>query len=216
MAVENNVLKRKLPDEHDSSDDEEVTKKKLITKAREKRSIVEIKELPLRQLCLFNYYKRILKQEPEIEDALYNININKKPISNRGLENLITNYSRDYNLVLNENGQVDDNGEFYVADEYFKHLPKTDTDPCRRAPLIVYECKGKIMETTIPQLGSNISICRSPSIKYAEKYAKVILNDLNKRKNLPQRKSSIGVESPKIKEYSAFRLVPKSVTINLP
>lgn len=201
--------KRKL-----TKEDGDSIKKKDPRRKRSKK-IVELKDLPLRQLVLFNYYKRILKKDPHIADLLYGIDVNRKPISNRGLEHLVTNFSRKYDLRINENGEECDNGEFYVADEYYKHLPKTDTDPCCRGDLVSYWHNGFLLKTTIPQIGSNISLCRSPCLKYAEKNAKVIRKDLNLDKKIPQVKPTPDIVLPVKKQRSTHHMIPKFTHVHI-
>ena len=161
-------------------------------------------------------YKSILRKEPEIADKLYNINVHRKPISNRGLEHLDTNYSRKYDIRIDENG--DDEapyGEFYIADEYHKHLPKTDTDPCCRGALVEFIHRGKSMKTTIPQLGSNIANCRSPIIKYAEKKFLTIRMDLDIDKGIKKIKPKAGIALPSVKTRSMHHTIPLTTMIHL-
>jgi hypothetical protein len=197
------VKKRKLDDINVGV---QVPEKKLkLKESRRKKDkpVLQLDQLPLRQLCLFNYYKRILKNEPHIADMLYGIDVHRNPISNRGLEHLATNYSRKYDLRIDENGEDSDLGEFYVA------------DPCCRGPLIAYSHKGRLLKTTIPQIGSNISLCRSPCIKYAEKNSRVIRKDLNIDKKIPQIKPTPDIILPVKKPRSIHQMIPRTIKVEL-
>lgn len=186
------------------------------SRKKKDKPVRQLKDLSLRELYLFYSYKAILRKEPEIADMLYGIDMCRKPISNRGLEHFATNYSRKYDIRIDEHGNDDaPYGEFYVADEYHKHLPKTDTDPCCRGALIEYVHKGKTMKTTIPQLGSNISICRSPGIKYAEKQFLAIRMDLDIDKGIKKIKPRPGVVLPKVKIRAVHHMIPLTTVINL-
>lgn len=178
---------------------------------KDKKPVRTLSQLTLRELYLFNYYKEILRREPHIADLLFGIDLHRKPISNRCLEHFATKYSRKYDIRLDDNGDEDSPyGDWYVADKYYNHLPKTDSDPCCRGDLVEYAHKGQILRTTIPQLGSNISICRSPGIKYAAKMRLSIRKDLNNDKEIKNIKPTPEIELPRKKLRSPHHLIPLS------
>jgi hypothetical protein len=188
-----------------------------VTRIRNEKPILTEKDLTLRELYLLNYHKAILLKEPEIAEKLYQINEHRKPISNRGLEHLNTKFSIKYDIRIDENGNADSPyGQFYITDEYNKNLPKTDIDPCRRGPLIEYIHNGRVMKTTIAQLGSNIANCRSPIIKYAEKEFHNIQFDHDEERGInakKKKKSKFEIKLPTRPIRSFHHTIPIETVI---
>lgn len=180
-------------------------------KTKSKKKFLTIEDLSLRQLCSYNHSRRFLQKNPDIADTIQKI-IEKdraKPCSLRVLEHLVTKYSRYYDIRLNSQGEEDVNGDFYIADEYFRHLPKQDADPCRRGPLIEYKHGSSILETTIPQMASTISICSAPTIKYAQNNFLVIRQHLNKRKKIKTKKKNLDIVLPTREKKAIYQFIPK-------
>ena len=207
-----------MPSEDNKTKKRKITtlKETLDTKRKGKKKFLMIEDLTLRQLCSFNHSRRFLQSNPEIADVIYRIveKKKKKPCSLRVLEHLVTKFSRYYDIRLNKDGEVDEFGEFYVADEYYKHLPKDDADPCRRGPLIEYKYGDKILTTTIPQMCSTISICTAPTIKYAEENYLVILHHLNLKKGIKaKKKKKSNIKLPVKVKKPIYQIIPGNVTI---
>jgi hypothetical protein len=159
------------------------------TKRRPKKKLKDIKDLTIRELCLYNYWRRLLLKEPNLSNTIYELIKKRNPISSRILEHLSTGYARKYNICLDLDGKANKNGEYIVAEQYFNHLPKTDTDPCRRGDLVEILCEnGEILRTTISQLGSAIINCRSPLLKYAQDHVDEIRYDLDIEKKIYKKK----------------------------
>lgn len=207
-----NLINKK--DVKENKESKEIKDKKERKRNTKNKKILKLEELTLRQLCSFNSSRRILVNQ-QVAQLVSDVINKKKPCSLRVLEHLITKFSRKYDIRLNDEGEDVDFGDFCIADEYYKHLPKEDSDPCRRGDLIHYYHNGKILETTIAQMSSVISICTTPTIKYAEKNLLMIRKDLNRMKNIKTKKDTSHIPIPTKRDRGAYQLFRGTVTLEL-
>lgn len=209
--------KDKSDDNDNNADNDNTATDSVETKKNSRKKPKQIKtpeELTIRELCLFNNLRRTLDQNPGLGEKIYDIIVNRFPSSNRIFEHFYTGYSRKYNVILDQDGQESPTGEFIVADEYYKYLPKTDTDPCRRGSLIRHTIEtGQVLETTISQLGSNVNICTSPIYNYVKDNAEKIRTDLDKEKGILKKKKQ-DAELPEVKRVEISQYLPGPVVLS--
>lgn len=213
IVINKNKKLKLSDDDSDNCNDscKDNKKSKVIKTWRGEKTVLLRENMSFGELIRWNCEKKFFRENPKIEKKCMRFIEQSKPSSGRIFEHGITLLPRNYNVYLDENGNDDDFGEFDVAAEYFKFLPKYEADPCCRGKVCLYKYQGREIVTTIKQLNALIHWCQTPIFKYIKKNRKIIGKDLNNHRNIPSKKDSSHIKLPTRRPNSFFRVIYKPI-----
>ena len=154
------------------------------------KSFLEWENMSQGQKIKVNGFLQYFRDHPEFLDPVVQIIEGKHKVSKRILEHLVTNYAKNYKVILD--------GYYVVHDQYKLKLPKSNMDPCRRGERILFPYKDRFVETTLQQLESLKWVMSTNIFAYAVKHYEQIKKDLNIEKDIIPKKSTEHIILPTV------------------